>query len=756
MPEDSNYIDPPGERIRFDDLTVAKARDLVRILGPRDLPYCELLECRRLEDPHRADVVVFEVEVQRGQHPVHDVKRRERIAAVFREDDTVVPEALALRSDFPLVPHVNSLNLLFLEEFPRSLCLYDQPYYELKLTWTSIAFVERIREWLALTARGELHAEDQPLEPLLVGSPVTLVVPSDLFDEQERDPKLLTARLVQHGGNVRAVIASCANEGSQELHDLKYVAASLVGKPQEHGVIQATPTSLRGLRDNLKSADLDLFEELRTRLDSWRGSEDLARLLDMELLLVVALPKMRDASGSVEASDIWAFVCKESAGRLGERLGVWQAHDGHLGILLGEEGVQLQGGDVTLLPLNVSYALSRQKAAEFSGAADRHEDKRIVMIGAGALGSQVFMNLARAGYGEWTQIDPDDLLPHNLAKHELTGRDVGRPKVEALAEAANGTIDGAPIATPIVADVLAPREHEEAVQQSFKTADAILDASASVAVARHLARDADSPARRVSLFFNPTGTAGVVLSEDSAREIPLDWLEMRYYRELIDNPELGDHLRRPAARVRYARSCRDLSSSLPQELVALHAAIGARAFRAALAANSAGVSIWRTNEEDLSVEHLKVAPAEVVERQVGEWTVVTDRSLLDRVANTRLAKLPNETGGVLVGTHDMQRKVLYAVDVLPSPPDSTEWPNLYIRGSEGLARRVKEIGRTTDGQLGYLGEWHSHPSGHAPSPSGDDRKAFAWLQEHMDLDGSPAVMLIVGEGDEAWYVEQMP
>jgi hypothetical protein len=147
MPEDLSYVDPPGEQIGFDDLVIPKARDLVRILRPGDLPYCELLECRRLEEPHRAEVVVFEVDIQRGQHPVYDVRRRERIAAVFREDDAVVPEALALRADFPLVPHVNSLNLLFLEEFPRSLCLYDEPYHELKLKWTSIAFVERIREW---------------------------------------------------------------------------------------------------------------------------------------------------------------------------------------------------------------------------------------------------------------------------------------------------------------------------------------------------------------------------------------------------------------------------------------------------------------------------------------------------------------------------------------------------------------------------------------------------------------------------------
>lgn len=745
MPAEPNYIDPPGERIDFDDLTVEKARDFVQLLGPGSLPYCELLECRRLEDPHQADVVVFDVEVQRGQRTVNDVRRRERIAAIFRKDDAIAPEALALRSDFPLVPHVNSLNLTFLEGFPRSLCLYDEPYHDLKLTWTSIAFVERIREWLALTARGELHGEDQPLEPLLIGSPIPLVLPSDLFGGEDATPELLVVSGVGYQGQVRALIARRQSDGFGDGLGLSYAAVSLLGKPQEHGVIRMTPTSLRELHDFLQDAGIDLLGELRSRLESWRSSEELAPLMDMEMVLVVALPKTRDPSGAIEASDTWAFICQEAAADLSTRLGV----------VIGSDETELLGEDVGLVPLNVNYALSRAKAAELSGTTPRFDGK-IAAVGVGALGSQMFMNLARAGCGEWTSIDSDQFLPHNLAKHGLTGRDVGRPKVAALAAAANETIDGSPIVTPIVADVLDPRKHREAVEEALKGAEVILDASASVAVARHLARDSDSSARRVSLFFNPTGTDGVMLGEDPTRKVPLDWLEMRYYRELISSPNLADHLQRPTARVRYARSCRDLSSSLPQELVALHAAIGARAFRAALSADSAGISVWRTNEDDLSVEHLQITPEEIVEKKVGGWTVVTDQSLLDKVAKTRLEKLSNETGGVIVGAHDMERKILYAVDVLPSPPDSTEWPNLYIRGSEGLAQRVEEAERITDGQLGYVGEWHSHPRSHTPSPSTDDRKAFAWLQEHLEMDGLPAVMLIVGEHDHTWYVEQMP
>lgn len=350
----SRYLDPPGEQVGFDDLLVSNARDLVRILRPGKLPFCRLLECRRVEGSRPAEVVVLEVEIGVGQYPKNDIRRHERVAAVFREDAAAVPEALALRSDFPFVPHLNSLDS---GELPRSLCLYDESYHELKLTWTSIAFVERIREWLALTARGELHAEDQPLEPLLVGSPMSIVLPSDLFGRHKEAPALLAVRAVEHEGKIQALIASRADDERLHRLGLRYVAVGIVGEPQEHGVIRMTPTSLRQLHDFLKSAGLDFLGELRRRLELWRGREDLGQLMAMELVLVVALPKKRSTSDSVEVSDAWAFICKETADKLSERLGV----------LLGADETELLGEDVELLPLNVNYALSRGKAAELSG-----------------------------------------------------------------------------------------------------------------------------------------------------------------------------------------------------------------------------------------------------------------------------------------------------------------------------------------------------------------------------------------------------
>jgi proteasome lid subunit RPN8/RPN11 len=128
-----------------------------------------------------------------------------------------------------------------------------------------------------------------------------------------------------------------------------------------------------------------------------------------------------------------------------------------------------------------------------------------------------------------------------------------------------------------------------------------------------------------------------------------------------------------------------------------------------------------------------------------EWTIVLDHWLLTKLAMFRQERLPNETGGVLVGNFDTQRRICFLVDSLPSPPDSEEWPMSYIRGCEGLREKVRHIESLTLKQLGYVGEWHSHPDGCPTRPSADDYKAYSWLVGHMQTETLPGIMLIIGE-----------
>jgi proteasome lid subunit RPN8/RPN11 len=70
-----------------------------------------------------------------------------------------------------------------------------------------------------------------------------------------------------------------------------------------------------------------------------------------------------------------------------------------------------------------------------------------------------------------------------------------------------------------------------------------------------------------------------------------------------------------------------------------------------------------------------------------------------------------------------------------------------------LPGRLQQIDHMTVGMLQYVGEWHSHPDGCSTNPSGEDRKVFKWLSEHMRMDGLPPMMAIVGEGSNVrWFL----
>src|SRR2546423_5303777 len=61
-------------------------------------------------------------------------------------------------------------------------------------------------------------------------------------------------------------------------------------------------------------------------------------------------------------------------------------------------------------------------------------DARVLLIGVGSIGSAAARALASAGIRHLTLVDPDRLLNHNLARHRVHPRHVGRFKVDAMRE----------------------------------------------------------------------------------------------------------------------------------------------------------------------------------------------------------------------------------------------------------------------------------------------------------------------------------
>jgi len=732
-----------GEPVDEADLKVPKALQTAKATAGH--PYFKLLECRRIVETGD-ETLVMDVDVETCQKLIYDIRSNERIAITFSLTDGE-PEVTALRDDFPTnVPH----RKLSLSERPVGLCLYEEPYVESRLHWTPRLFLEGVRDWLARTARNETHLRDQPLEPLLGGAPIRLIVPSGLLTSPETAEPLII-RGVDGGEGRVTFIAEWISRTRATREDFKFLVLGISVEPQVHGVIHVQPATIADLRLFLATAGVDLMGYLRGQLIALKDSEKYRDLLDLHLILVIHIPVMREKFHPPETSDLWAFATKDTTKSLGVKTGIWGVQDNVVGALLIPDETR-GGSDAELEMLSPVPLMFKDWAARLSGL-DKADNRRFILVGAGALGSQVFLNLVRMGYGPWTAVDEDCLLPHNLARHALLRGHLGFSKAGALAAEANGLIDGEPVAEALAANALEPSAMGRMADR-YEKAGVIIDASTSIAVERHLARDVPSPARRISIFLNPAGTDSVLLAEDLARTVTVDCLEMQYYRALINLPGLDGHLETQKSAIRYARSCRDVSSTIPQDAMALLSAACTRGIRNAIARDDPGIMIWRA-KADFSVESVSVPVYEVVEQRAGEWVVLTDTWFLQKVQQTRVEKLPNETGGVLVGAFDTQRRIVYVVDSILSPADSLEWPTSYIRGSEGLAQQVERIRDMTARNLEYVGEWHSHPFGCSASLSEDDKKALARLQETMGDQGLPGLMLIVGNaGERSWNIAE--
>ena len=101
------------------------------------------------------------------------------------------------------------------------------------------------------------------------------------------------------------------------------------------------------------------------------------------------------------------------------------------------------------------------------------QHKRVMIIGLGSFGSQIAIELAKAGVGEFALFDFDRVEIHNLARHTCTIKDLGRLKTDAIKDAVTGKnklakVDLFPI------NIL---HHKELLEEQVSKADLIICAT---------------------------------------------------------------------------------------------------------------------------------------------------------------------------------------------------------------------------------------------------------------------------------------
>ena len=97
--------------------------------------------------------------------------------------------------------------------------------------------------------------------------------------------------------------------------------------------------------------------------------------------------------------------------------------------------------DLQIEECEVNFIPSREEMYSRSKGileVDILSNKRVMIIGLGSFGSQIAIELAKAGVGEFALFDFDRVELHNLARHTCNIKDLGRLKTNAIKDAILG------------------------------------------------------------------------------------------------------------------------------------------------------------------------------------------------------------------------------------------------------------------------------------------------------------------------------
>ena len=727
---DYTYEEIQGKVVEIYNL---KTRAKLIALAALNNPYY-ILNPKFLVRDDDAEVIRLTLDIQIPQHTKNDIREHEEIAIICCPDDEYFPEIYALRNDFPLgLPHTNAR----INEYPVSLCVTEENFQEVKHRFNAFEFIEKIRSWLSLTSRNKLHAEDQALEPFFNSKGYVVLPELSKID-------IGNFYIEQYAPN--SILYKARNKDNNKG---KHLCFPIKVDEQISGYIRKIPQKIKDLASivtiNKKNISVYLSQIFNQNSSALLSNIDK---LQKKIAFYCFIPVKRHITDiEPERIDRLFIVTEKTIREIGIENDVWAETPDKSSVspLIGKSFQQEHFEQIDIELYSYMPDFSRSAAAIYNNVKENSD--KFVLIGAGALGSQVLSLFARTGFGKWTIIDYDILLPHNLARHALNRSAIGHSKVVKLAEQLNDLLEEE-FCNPINENFYKIYKKDEIISE-LKNANAIIDISTSVAVERLLARDYENQisTRRISAFLNPTGQDLVILAEDAKRKSRLDFLEMEYYRFLYKNENLHDHLNfDDGLKIRYNRnSCREISNRINQTDVSLLSSICAKAIRKTIENQNAVISIWRINSDDFTVQKYSINPTKWKRVYSNEWKIYLNHQLLDEMQYFRTRKLPKETGGVLLGSIDTERKIIYIYDTIFAPEDSKETASTFERGIDGVFDEYEKYQKITDNQIQYLGEWHSHPKGCSTNPSSLDIKLLSYLSSKLSIQGYPALMVIVGD-----------
>lgn len=691
-----------------------------------------------------------------------DIRPQEPILIVFHTSHYPfrAPMARSDRKDFPReeLPHLNPVG----PKHPPYLCLHRGSIDAWFNQHTLDDFVQRVRSWFRDAGRNRLIRADDRFEPtrfdtapgFAIFDPhefANLIAAADTSLPQSR---LLVFRVLREQDptspdtfainywiparpesmdDLNAIVAASNRLASENAAIERHLFGLLLWPPPGltfARYIATLPSNFGELRQLGEEFGIDIAERLR----EFRQA-DLFHLPLVPITLAIRRPM--PIIGHDTDFDFVTFV-----------------------VLAGQkerdsDAVGEVKSSARVYPLANRKPLTPARAQRLSRV--RPLNRPVLTIGTGAVGSKLGFHLGRSGESNLQFVDNDNLSPHNLVRHGLTARWLGKNKAEGVrTEISEMFRNHRSLA--VRAD---DRSAFQVLLEPIERRTLVVDCSASPAVFNAIVHS-EQTCRFVRCELAHEGQLGLLLAEGPSRNPRLDDVRAMLFDLAIGIEPLSSWLQAHQQRIAEDPTFEEIdiglgcsSDTLPlaDDLVSFHSAAFARALHdfhdatvGLLQINSWNLSRGSALADVLAVEAFAFSHA----ANDPAWTIRISSPAKISMSDERKKAKKVETGGLLFGRIDVLKRTLHVTRAVPPPPDSQGSQYAFHRGIEDVPELVERITRLTGGQINYVGEWHTHPRGR-PIPSPTDLQAVNEIRSNLDRVGRPTHIIIVApKGLASW------
>ena len=708
----------------------------------------------------KEEVIIIDIYNGRISSQNNKIFKQEIIGLIYSKDFeeskfNICPyQVVALRKDFPLTLHQNAYN--FVHPDTKCLCLYHVGWDDLKYSWNPFNFLKLIGSWLERASNDKLHISSQNPEPLYFNAQIQVILPENIFENLSiGNPNIsFTSQrdYVKDGRSSLLLIAEPKNSNiNSENWDFIYLDLGEI----KHNPILNFPKNLLQFKNQLENLKITSFIKTLYEMIYFNFLTKYPYGIETSVSKgLLFFYKIKISTDEKFIDPIRGFYINDSLVNFGLKLRFLQ-EDEYGKYLLKQNFDVLSITDemlekIKLTPLDIVPTPTKKLFNELS-ALDSCSNFKGIIAGVGSLGGLLANLWARIGWGEWTIVDDDILKVHNLARHIGYYSQLGLSKVDITKYLIENIYYPEESPVQVIADKINNFENP-LIEEAIENANLLIDVTTTTDAPRSLTLR-DIPIRIITVFINQSGRDSVLIAEDKAHMSRVDHIESQYYFYILNENWGKKHLAANNGHMWVGKGCRDISTKISFEDIYIHAGRLSKEVRNILEKTEANIVIHVTDDNE-NIKRYEYPIYKIKIITSNEWKIIINELIETKLYGFRKNKLPNETGGMVVGYHDYTNKTIYIVDVLSAPSDSIELPSSFIRGKNGVDEQLDNIDKLSQGRVTYIGEWHSHPDHCSTLPSNQDLTSLSSIAEELLHDGMPALMIIVGGKNINLYVEK--